>query len=185
MRVKWLAILLLGIAALGGCASEPPPVVTQTAMVRPAPPPPPPAPPKADLIEVFKSQRKMVLIDDGAVLRSYRIMLGGNPVGHKLQEGDRRTPEGRYIIDWRNPNSAFHKSLHISYPSTRDVLAKIERGQTASLGGMIMIHGMGHRPDAHLYIGYDWTDGCIAVTNEEIEEIWDLVPDGTPIIIHP
>lgn len=181
-RSTWLAVLLLALAALAACGWEDEPR-PQVAVLRPAPPPEPVE--RADLIEVYKAQRRMVLKQDGEILRAYPIMLGRNPVGHKLMEGDKRTPEGRYIIDWRNPDSAFHKSLHISYPSTQDMLAKLDRGQAASLGGLIMIHGMGHSPDAPLYVGLDWTDGCIAVTNPEMDEIWRLVPDGTPIWIHP
>jgi murein L,D-transpeptidase YafK len=181
-RWAWLGVLLLALVQLASCGwdDEPRP---QVAVVRPLPAPEPSE--RADLVEVFKAERRMVLKQGGKVIRSYAIMLGGNPFGHKLMEGDRRTPEGRYIIDWRNPNSAFHRSLHIDYPNTRDILAGIERGQTASLGGMIMIHGMGHSPDAPLYIGTDWTNGCIAVTNPEMDEIWALVPDNTPIWIHP
>lgn len=182
LRWTWLGLLLLALSALAACSWEDEPR-PQVAVVRPLPAPEPPE--RADLVEVFKAERRMMLKQGGAVIRAYPIMLGRNPVGHKLMEGDKRTPEGRYIIDWRNPNSAFHKSLHISYPSTGDVLSKIERGQASSLGGMIMIHGMGHSPDAPLYIGLDWTDGCIAVTNPEMDEIWRLVPDGTPIWIHP
>jgi murein L,D-transpeptidase YafK len=182
-RAGWFGAMLLALGALAGCADEPV-ARPQVAVVRPMPQPEP-EPERADAVEVFKAQRKLVLKQDDAVIRTYTVMLGRNPVGHKLQQGDKRTPEGRYIIDWRNPNSAFHKSLHISYPNTADILAKIDRGQSVSLGDMIMIHGMGYHPDAPLYVGLDWTDGCIAVTNPQMEEIWHLVPDGTPIWIYP
>lgn len=127
-----------------------------------------------------------LLIDDQPI-RSYRISLGENPVGHKQQEGDERTPEGDYLLDWRNPNSSFYKSIHVSYPNAQDRARAKQRG--VDPGGMIMIHG---RPNwltsavvAREYDGADWTDGCIAVTNEEMEEIWQLVADGTPIRILP
>ena len=135
---------------------------------------------------VEKAERRLQLLDaDGAVLKSYTISLGGDPLGHKQREGDGRTPEGRYTIDWRNPQSAYHLSLHVSYPDEADKRRAAERGEDP--GGMIMIHGMrnglGWLGFLHQYA--DWTDGCIAVTNEEIEEIWRLVPDGTPIEIRP
>ena len=113
----------------------------------------------------------------------YEVALGSSPVGHKQREGDGRTPEGRYLLDWRNPRSAFHLSLHLSYPDAVDTKAADARGEDP--GGMIMIHGMrnglGWIGAAHRLM--DWTDGCIAVTNEEIREIWSLVPNGTPIEI--
>ena len=127
----------------------------------------------------------MQLLRNGRVLRTYLIALGGNPVGHKQREGDRRTPEGRYTISARNPKSSYHLSLRISYPNEADREHALKIG--ASPGGDIMIHGL---PNNLPKLGaahreYDWTDGCIAVTNEEIEEIWSLVPDGTPIQIEP
>lgn len=129
----------------------------------------------------------MDLLIDNQPVRSYRISLGENPVGHKQREGDERTPEGDYLLDWRNPNSSFYKSIHISYPNAQDRARALGRGLNP--GGMIMIHG---RPNwltspvvAREYDGADWTDGCIAVTNEEMEEIWQLVADGTPIRILP
>jgi murein L,D-transpeptidase YafK len=178
-------LLLLGLVALAGCAWDEEVAPRQVAMIRPpAAMPTPPPPPRADLVEVFKSRRQMVLQQDGKVLRSYRVMLGLNPVGHKQRQGDKRTPEGEYIIDFHNPRSRFYLSLHIDYPNARDILAGIERGER-DLGGAIFIHGMGFASDAALYVGDDWTDGCIAVTNAQMDEIWRLVPDGTPIRIHP
>src|SRR5262249_25609436 len=112
-----------------------------------------------------------------SILRSYRVALGREPVGHKLCEGDGRTPEGRYVIDGRNPKSRYYLSLHISYPNAEDVA----RAKAAGIepGGDIMIHGL---RDGTLREG-DWTQGCIAVTDEEMDEIWALVPDGTEILI--
>lgn len=135
----------------------------------------------ADRVVVYKSQRKLVLFQGGAVLREYRIALGGNPVGPKQREGDGRTPEGLYAIDYRNLQSQFHLSLHISYPKAEDI-ARARRDRVEP-GGLIMIHGlrngMGALGRFHRYV--DWTNGCIAVTNREIEEIWRAVPDGTVI----
>lgn len=141
--------------------------------------------PIADSILVEKSKRKMYLIYSGNIYKQYDISLGDNPIGHKQQEGDERTPEGEYIIDYRNPKSSYHLSLHITYPKAKDVKSAKKRG--VSPGGDIFIHGlpngMGLMPFA--FKGRDWTDGCIAVTNKEIEEIWRLVENGTPIKILP
>lgn len=129
--------------------------------------------------------RRMLLMRDGVPLRRYRIALGPSPTGHKTHKGDGRTPEGQYTIDWRNSASAYHLSLHISYPNAADRTAAASR--RADPGGMIMIHGLPNQLEtlgtAHPHC--DWTNGCIAVTNAEIREVWDLVPDGTPIAIHP
>lgn len=140
---------------------------------------------KADSIVVVKSDRRLTLMRQGQVLQSYAIALGGQPLGQKVREGDRRTPEGQYQINWRNPDSTFHLSLHISYPGPLD----LERARSLGVepGSMIMIHGLPNGLTAK-QIGHpkiDWTHGCIAVTNEEIEEIWKLVDDGTPVIIRP
>ena len=135
--------------------------------------------PQASLIVVHKQRREMLLLRGESILRQYRIALGPNPARHKLQEGDGRTPEGRYVIDYRNPRSKYHLSLHISYPNADDLARARDAG--VSPGGDIMIHGLrdGTAPSG------DWTQGCIAVTNEEMDEIWSLVPDGTPIVIEP
>lgn len=138
---------------------------------------------KVDLVRVDKSDRRLELIGGGKVLRSYSIALGGDPLGHKHQEGDQRTPQGRYVLDWRNPNSIAHKSIHISYPNADDLAAAKTRHVDA--GGMIMIHG---QPNGFGWWGWllqlvDWTDGCIAVTDSDMDEIWAMVADGTPIEI--
>lgn len=138
-----------------------------------------------NLVVVEKSQHKMVLFSGGKPIRTYDISLGGNPKGHKVRQGDRRTPEGRYVIDYRNPKSSYHLSLHISYPNARDRARARRKGLNP--GGMIMIHGSPNhwqRAEA-LLKDIDWTNGCIAVTNAEIKEIWSLVKDGTPIEIKP
>lgn len=138
---------------------------------------------KADLVLVFKAERRLELRLQGRTLRSYRIALGGNPVGHKVQEGDARTPEGLYQLDWRNASSQFYKSIHISYPSQLD--SDRAFGMDVDPGGMIMIHGLPNDfpPGRDGYFERDWTNGCIAVRNDEMEEIWHAVDDGTPIMI--
>ena len=171
LPVLLLACGLAAAAFLGGCASKPPE----------------PSVRYVDKVIVHKAKRKMQLMHNGNVYREYKIALGDQPVGHKFREGDERTPEGDYILDWRNPNSNFHKSIHISYPNERD--RAFARAMGWSPGGMIMIHG---RPNwltspavAREYDNRDWTDGCIAVLNHEMDEIWNLVRDGTPIRILP
>jgi murein L,D-transpeptidase YafK len=140
---------------------------------------------QADRIVIEKAKRKMVLLSHGKVLRVYQVALGRNPVGPKTQRGDMRTPEGQYAIDARNAASLFHRSLHVSYPNTADRAKAKKLG--VDPGGDIMIHGLpngqGQIGKAHLQS--DWTWGCIAVTDEEIEEIWRLVPNGTPVEIRP
>ena len=134
---------------------------------------------------VNKAKREMLLLRDGKVIRRYRIGLGRSPAGPKERQGDNKTPEGLYAISGRNPASAYHLALRISYPSAADV----ERAQKAGEdpGGDIMIHGLpNNEPKSEKRQRMtDWTAGCIAVTDEEIEEIWRLVPDGTPIQINP
>ena len=127
----------------------------------------------------------MELVSKGKVLRSYAIALGANPVGHKQQQGDERTPEGSYVLDWRNPNSCCMRSLHISYPNAADKAAARQLG--VDPGGMIMIHGQpnGFGWWSWLMQLFDWTNGCIAVTDEDMREIWDMVDVGTPIEINP
>jgi len=141
--------------------------------------------PFADSVLVDKSERKMWLIANGEKYREYDISLGDSPLGHKEQRGDEKTPEGKYIIDYRNPKSSYHLSLHITYPRKEDIEHAKHKG--VNPGGAIFIHGLpngtGFLPLAHK--GLDWTDGCIAVNNQEIEEIWRLVKNGTPIEILP
>ncbi|MCR4264905.1 murein L,D-transpeptidase family protein [Nitratireductor sp. ZSWI3] len=139
----------------------------------------------ADHIVVSKADKAMYLFRDDRILRRYRISMGSNwKDGHKQREGDERTPEGAYVIDWRNPNSMAHLSLHISYPNAADQEAARRQGYHP--GGNIMIHGLPNGWGALGAIHHllDWTDGCIAVSNAEMREIWSLVPNGTPIEIH-
>jgi outer membrane protein assembly factor BamD (BamD/ComL family) len=139
----------------------------------------------ADRILIEKGTRRLMLISRGEVLKSYKIALGGNPIGPKERQGDNKTPEGTYVIDARNRDSRFHLSLHISYPNERDKKRAKELGVPP--GGDIMIHGIKNGfawvGDAHT--GIDWTKGCIAVTDEEIEEIDKLAPNGTIVEIRP
>jgi murein L,D-transpeptidase YafK len=136
--------------------------------------------PEVTRVIVEKDSRWMHLMHHDQVLKSYRVDLGGSPNGHKQQYGDRRTPEGEYLIDRRNPQSRFHLSLGISYPNEDDVEFAATRGLDP--GGDIFIHGRGPN---HRRARGDWTDGCIAVGDSEIEMIYAMVRDGTPITILP
>jgi murein L,D-transpeptidase YafK len=140
---------------------------------------------KVDRILILKSQRKLQLLSRSKILKEYKVALGSSPIGPKQREGDGRTPEGLYSIDYRKKDSQFHRALHISYPNKLDR----ERAAKAKVnpGGMIMIHGImnGYGWVGSAHRARDWTLGCIAVTNQEIEEIWNLVPDGTTVEIRP
>ena len=139
----------------------------------------------ADKVLIEKNARRLTLLSKGEVIKTYKIALGGNPVGPKEKQGDNKTPEGIYIIDSRNSNSGYHLSLHISYPNEKDQMRAKELG--VSPGGDIMIHGI---KNGLSWVGashaeVDWTKGCIAVTDEEVEEIDKLVPNGTIVEIRP
>ena len=138
-----------------------------------------------DRIRIEKSTRRLMLISQGEVLKSYKIALGGNPIGPKERQGDNKTPEGTYVIDARNRDSRFHLSLHISYPNERDKKRAKELG--VSPGGDIMIHGIknGFSRVGDAHTGVDWTKGCIAVTDQEIDEIDKLAPNGTIVELRP
>ena len=168
MRTWFFIIAIVGITAVCFAADQPLPQGMQ-----------------ADRVVVMKNERTLTLMSQGRTLKAYKIALGEEPLGPKVHQGDHKTPEGLYVLDHRNPNSRFHRSIHISYPQARD------RAEAARLrldpGGEIMIHGL---PNGLGWLGSwhrkrDWTDGCIAVTNEEMDEIWSAVPDGTPIEIKP
>jgi len=139
----------------------------------------------ADKILIEKKERRLTLFSKGEVLKTYKIALGGNPNGPKERQGDNKTPEGTYLIDSRNKDSRYHRSLHISYPNEKDKKRAKELG--VSPGGDIMIHGIksGFSWVGDLHKEVDWTKGCIAVTDEEIEEIEKLVPNGTIVEIRP
>jgi murein L,D-transpeptidase YafK len=143
------------------------------------------APVRADRVLIQKSARQLSLLRNGKVLRAYRVSLGPNPTGAKDRAGDGRTPEGIYRIDSRNAYSKYHLSLHVSYPNSADRLRASRLH--VSPGGEIMIHGTPNRWRglAFAFANTDWTAGCIAVSDAEIEEIWKLVPDGTVVEIRP
>jgi murein L,D-transpeptidase YafK len=140
----------------------------------------------ADRVVVEKSKRSMHLMQNGRVLKSYRVALGQDPVGHKMQQGDSKTPEGVYTVDFRRTESRFNLALRVSYPNAQDRQMAAARG--VDPGGEIYIHGQptgGVSPARYAQTGPDWTDGCIAVTNPEMQEIFALVRDGTTVEIRP
>ncbi|MCX8070775.1 MAG: L,D-transpeptidase family protein [Thermodesulfovibrionales bacterium] len=138
-----------------------------------------------DNIVVLKSHRIMLMMKEGDIVKSYRISLGKEPKGHKTSEGDKKTPEGLYFIEYKKADSKFYKALKISYPNEQDRLKASSLG--LSPGGLIMIHGLPKDKETlgRFHRRIDWTDGCIAVTNEEIDEIWEMVSVGTPVFISP
>lgn len=171
--LRWIVI---GLAVIGGGL-----FVAHGAAGLNTPPLPPEA--RADAVLVEKSARRMTLLHDGKVVATYRVALGSGGMAPKRREGDRLVPEGRYFIEWRNPRSGYHLSLKISYPSADDRKAAAARGEPA--GSDIMIHGV---PNGLGWIGglhrlVNWTAGCVAVTNAEMDSIWRAVPDGTPVEI--
>lgn len=137
-----------------------------------------------DKVVVIKDEKLLLLLHDGKILKSYKVSVGRKP-GRRVRRGDNRTPEGNYVIDRRNPNSSFYKSLHISYPSASDI--RIARKLGVSTGEEVLIHGLpeGFEDLGPFHAEINWTRGCIAVSNEEMDEIWELVADGTPIKILP
>src|SRR5580704_4267550 len=157
MRTRVLTAVLAGLlCALG---------TSQTA----------PTPLHADRVVVLKKERTLQLLNQGKVIKTYKVALGGDPVGPKTRQGDHKTPEGVYVLNFRNAHSQFYKSMHISYPNEHDQAEARRRG--VSPGGDVFVHGL---PNGYGAIGAahrlkDWTDGCIAVTNEEIDEIWKAV----------
>ncbi|MCW5773727.1 MAG: L,D-transpeptidase family protein [Rhodospirillaceae bacterium] len=167
-RLRSAAVLVLA-ASVFGCATPmaPPPSL------------------HADRILVEKSKRLMHLMQNGKSIKTYYVALGQEPAGAKRRRGDQRTPEGVYTIDFRRPESRFNKALHISYPNARDRQQAALHGLDP--GGEIYIHGEPHGGvnPVRLAEGPDWTDGCIAVSNTQIAEIWRLVRDGTTIEIRP
>lgn len=141
----------------------------------------------ADYVFVEKGKRRLTVWRDGGLLATFPVRLGRTPTGAKSREGDGRTPEGVYSIDYRKSDSSFYRAFHISYPSPMDSVMAQKQG--VSPGGAIMIHGLPNDADKdaakriHKYV--DWTEGCIAMTNSEIDELWQMVPPGTPIEIIP
>jgi murein L,D-transpeptidase YafK len=164
--------LAVGTLALAGCVASlaaAPPRNTASAAIG-----------RADEVLVDKSDRQLQLLRKGEVIATFPVALGFAPEGHKTQQGDGRTPEGRYVLDWRNPKSRFYLSLHVSYPNAADRAQAAARG--VSPGGDIFIHGT---PWLATVAGWDWTLGCIAVSNADMDTIWASVADGTPIVIRP
>jgi murein L,D-transpeptidase YafK len=140
---------------------------------------------KADSVLILKKDHLMELLAGGKAIRTYKVALGQGGLAPKERQGDGRTPEDHYIIDARYAASEYHRALHISYPNAEDRKRAAKLG--VAPGGSIMIHGL---PNGKGWVGashrlYDWTLGCIAVTDPEIEEIWNLVPVGTPVEIRP
>ncbi len=140
---------------------------------------------KADFVLVEKSKNLLTLFKNQKVIGTYHVVFGGSPVGHKEQEGDNKTPEGRYMLDSKNVNSAYYKSIHISYPNAKDIANAKAKG--VSPGGAIMIHGQknGFGWAAAATQKTNWTLGCIALTNEDMEVIWKSVNVPIPIEIKP
>jgi murein L,D-transpeptidase YafK len=138
-----------------------------------------------DKLVVKKSERRLYLYKEGKMIKEYPVMLGKTPVGPKRQQGDGKTPEGKYIIDWKNDNSDYYLSLHVSYPNAYDLA--YAKTNDIDPGGAIMIHGMpGTLQRAReLFSGPDWTQGCIAISNKHMRELWKLVKENTPITISP
>ncbi len=140
---------------------------------------------KIDSLVILKSKRQLLAYSEGTVIKTYKISLGKNPVGPKQCEGDKRTPEGSYVIFDKNPNSGYHKNLGISYPNEQDI--ERHKGNKEPIGGEIKIHGL---KNGLGFIGkfqrwVDWTAGCIAMTNDEVDELYKSVPIGTKILIKP
>ncbi|UVJ45044.1 L,D-transpeptidase family protein [Pseudomonas sp. LS1212] len=141
--------------------------------------------PLIEKVLVLKSSRQLQLISDGKPIKEYRISLGKRPKGAKLYEGDKRTPEGLYWLDWRKVSDRFNLAMHISYPNISD--AARARREGVEPGGMIMIHGtpIDDEYPEEVFHTLDWTEGCIAMTNADMREVWSMVQDGTMIEIRP
>jgi murein L,D-transpeptidase YafK len=135
--------------------------------------------PEVTRVEVYKDSRTMYLMHHDQVLKAYNVDLGFAPQGHKSERGDGRTPEGEYVIDRRNPNSEYHLSIGLDYPNPTDV--QVARAAGVNPGGDIFIHGEPRK----FRKKQDWTAGCIAVTNAEIEDVYAMVRDGTPVVVIP
>ena len=140
---------------------------------------------KADSVMVYKSQRTLHLMKDGQVIAAFPVVFGADPVGHKQKMGDEKTPEGRYVLDYKNSNSAFYKSIHISYPNAKDRRQAKRLG--VNPGGDIMIHGQsnGYGWASPIARFFNWTDGCIALNDLDMQQVWESVDSGTKIEIFP
>ncbi|WP_348273401.1 L,D-transpeptidase family protein [Halopseudomonas sp. SMJS2] len=160
---RWWAALLLGLLA-GSCLAD-------TVII--------------EKLLIHKQERRLEVISDGQVIRYYRVALGKQPVGHKQERGDNRTPEGIYSIDWRHHSPSYNLSLHLDYPNLKDRAEAWKRG--VDPGSMIMIHGtpVDEEYPEWFFTGLDWTNGCIALDNRSMRELWELAPDGTLVEIRP
>lgn len=167
---RGLAYLALGLALSAGAVAAAPPALNHA---------------QADKILVLKSERKMLLLEKGRVLRSFDIALGLQPLGHKEREGDFRTPEGTYFLESKNSSSDYFLALKVSYPNATDRARARRSG--VDPGGQIMIHGLPNEPkyEQTYYQGWDWTDGCIAVSNSDMVDIWLMTSASMPIEIRP
>ena len=139
----------------------------------------------ADMVIVEKSESRLYLMRTGEAFASFHVAFGSNPEGHKQQQGDERTPEGKYVLGYKNAGSAFYKSIHISYPNTKDREEARKRGVRP--GGDIMIHGQknGYGQFAIIAQRFNWTNGCIALSDRDMDLVWNAVKPGTPIEIRP
>ena len=174
-RLIIFCLLLVGLGLLAASIYSPPLQVTL--------PPPPALTGPIDRIVIEKSARRMQLLQDGKVVRTYAISLGFSPAGDKERQGDGKTPEGEFTVNRRNAASAFHLSLGLDYPLAEDISRAAAGGHSA--GGDIFIHGQPHGVADGFKLKGDWTAGCIAVSNAEIKEIWDVSPIGTKVEIRP
>ncbi len=166
----WTRLLSLVLLAVTGAA----PAIASAAAIE-----------MADRVIVRKSERRLLLMRGERILRSFDVALGLSPTGHKQREGDFRTPEGNYRLAGRNPNSDFFLAIQVNYPGPDDLRRASQEG--VKPGGQIMIHGQPNRPSKPLeyYQSRDWTNGCIAVSNADMVDIWLMTPDNTPIQILP
>jgi len=139
----------------------------------------------ADRVVVEKSESRLYLMREGQAFASFHVVFGANPEGHKRQQGDERTPEGQYLLNYKNANSLYYKSIHISYPNEFD--RQEARKQAVDPGGDIMIHGQknGYERLSFLAQRFNWTNGCIALSNKDMDSVWEAVQPGTPIEIKP
>ncbi|MEC6742153.1 L,D-transpeptidase family protein [Pseudomonas qingdaonensis] len=185
--MRWLlALFCLGVASVSQAAFTETIVRKPLGQVTPSTPAPPPSgAPLIDKVLVIKSERRLQLMSGDTSMKSYRISLGKQPTGAKLREGDKRTPEGLYWLDWRKVSDRYNLAIHVSYPNVSD--SARARREGVKPGSMIMIHGTPDSADypEALFHTLDWTEGCIAMTNRDMREVWNLVSDGTLIEIRP
>lgn len=140
---------------------------------------------KADFVLVDKSDQRLYLYRGERLLAALPVVFGGNPQGHKQQEGDQRTPEGRYVLDYKKADSGYYRAIHISYPNAADVASAQARG--VAPGGLIMLYGQrnGWGWAAFLTQRFNWTNGCVALSDADMEQVWQSVDVGTPIELRP